>query len=121
MQLDDFRDVTLCLIGQTNALPFRVDHEIRVLAGYEEIARTERESFMKALAQTLDHQPTGEVSLPVERMTLSFSHAGEDFVVIFPELSGNIRRHTAPDMSLRQYGGTYLVFRRDTAHREPYE
>ncbi|HMP00137.1 MAG TPA: DUF4153 domain-containing protein [Kiritimatiellia bacterium] len=119
MPLNDFLNLTLGQTGQTNSLPFRVEHDIRVFTGNTEIARTERESFVEALVQFLDHQPSGFVPLPVERMTLEFSHAGEDFVVIFPELSGNTQRHAGQGITIHQHGGTYLVFRRESAQRAP--
>lgn len=95
-------------IGETDGLPFRLDHELRVFVGDEEIAKSERDRFAQALDTALQGQPMGTIDLPHEQLSMVISFEGEVFTIIFQFLY--VRRHEG-EIEFGRYGAYYLILK----------
>lgn len=104
-----YQHLTFGVVGETNRFPFRIDNELHVKAGDVELAVPERAALVEGIIEAVQGKPAGEVQVPVELLSLRLFHAGEQYLVVLPEVTVQLNQRDSTAPALRSYGGRYVV------------
>lgn len=95
--------------GETNATPFRIDHQMKLTADGKPVGSEAYEAFVQNLEEQLVDRPTGSVRLPAHLMSWEVDYQGEAYQILIPECTLNPRQ-TAPSLSINN--GALLFHKR---------